>query len=269
MNRSITDLAVSALKVLTIAVAPMLALTVPDARAVGIVFGTLDTPNASDGNIVYQGGPVPMFSGIVGVPAIQIDFVFGLNTPLNSGEANQLACVACTFSFTTGNRLNSPSLLFDGGGSIVINGTVPGAGITIPQDLLSGQFTSPVTVVTSNIGNFTGVAAGAALDTKNQQLASYFGLPGGPTTQWSGSFIMGLQGFESNNGAFAAEISGAALVPILGGNGSVGGYFVNQLPVPEPHVWMMMAVGLGIVMLQLNRRRQAGMPLLAPPIRSS
>src|SRR5262249_20790082 len=159
--------------------------------------------------------------------AIDVDFIFGVDSPVNSGLANQLACVACTLSFTTGNRLPVPGLVFGGGGAIVIAGTIPAIGITTNAVLMAGSFNGAVAIFNATSGLITGLTAASFLDFKNPDLAGYFGLPGGLSNIWTGDLAIGLTGIE--DGATNAFVTGIAnLIPDSG----IGGVVQNRIPVP-------------------------------------
>ncbi len=71
---------------------------------------------------------------------------------------------------------------------------------------------------------------------------------------WSGDFIQAT-GAPLPAGNFFIRVTGVA-------NGDFGGVYTwhaSALPVPEAETWAMMAMGLGLVGLQLRRRKNAEM----------
>lgn len=238
----------SAAKTLLGAVVLMVALPMAAPHAYTIDFVTLNQ-TGPDGNVAYLGGATPMFSGSTGVPAIDVDFIFAPDSPLNSGLANQVACVACTLSFATGNRLPVPGLVFDGGGTIFITGMVPDVGITTTQVLMAGSFSGAVAIFNATSGVVSGFTAASLLDFKNPVLASFFGVPGGLSNIWTGNMAIGLTGFEdAATNAFAAGI--ADLAP---GSG-IGGVIQNAIPAPGT----LLLVALGLLGVGVGRAASLG-----------
>ena len=219
-----------------------LLLPCTEARAAFITFLTVDETDVNDGIVAYGGGLTPM-GGI-----IDVDYIVGTDTPLNSGAASVLTCVDCKLTFSTGDRIDLPSspfLVFAGGGSMKIDGTVPGAGIPTQQPLLEGVITTPSSLPSAAaIDVLPGVLLTAGVfavfrDFKNAALADYFGLPGGEDQSWAGVFGIGLAGVEDiETGAFLSEV--------WGGGGQYGAFVLNA-PIPEPQTWLLFGFGIAAI----------------------
>jgi hypothetical protein len=216
-----------------------------EARGAIITFVTFDQPGINDGNVVYVGGETPLFG------SIDVDLILGTDTPLNSGLTNAVACLDCKLNFATGNRIDVPSspvLVFAGGGSLQIEGTVPGAGIPTQTPLMVGEITGPSSLPSSvAIDVIPGALVTAGVfavfrDVKDAALADYFGLPGGGGQTWAGVFGIGLAGLENiQTGAFITEVWGA---------GGPYGAFVHNVPIPEPQTWLLLFVALATIGLR-------------------
>lgn len=153
----------------------------------------MDATHPWNASISYGGSASPLVGS-----NISVDSVLGKNTPLNSGVA--LGITNGILNFSTGAYLSTidvqtgpvgiKSWLFAGGGPITITGSIPGAGINGQNTiLLSGTITNTtVTETTMNGQSVFEVAVASFVDTKNEELAKYFGLQGGPDASWQGYF---------------------------------------------------------------------------------
>jgi hypothetical protein len=193
-----------------VALCASLVLPCIEARGAIITFVTIDEPGVNDGNVWYAGGEMPL------VGAIDVDFILGTDTLINSGLTNFVACADCRLNFVTGPRVASPlpALAFASGGGVWIEGTIPDAGISTPQIPLAGEITGPPSFPSSFAFDLIPgalVTAGAFAvfrDVKNAALADCFGLPGGDQP-WAGVFGIGLAGLEDiQTGAFITEVYG-------------------------------------------------------------
>jgi hypothetical protein len=164
-----------------------------------------DDPVTPGGTVSYAGEP--------GDTAIGTDILFqsiqGLNTPLNPGVT--LECVGCLLNFETGPIISEgpPLWNFGPGGTIEVIGavTAQGAFPGLPAGtlLLSGSFLGTPNEITNGFGLF----AAAALDVKNETLATFFGL--NPL-----NFIHGTTSIQTDvtigaNGSFTGTVVNADL----------------------------------------------------------
>jgi len=235
------------LKNLSLFVLLVLALPAWEARAATINFLTIDQPDVVDGAIGYAGGPNRMVAGVGGVRAIDVDFIFGTDTALHSGLGAGIACVNCTLSFFTGIRASGPGLAFDGGGQIAVVGTVPAAGILAPRLLLAGTFEGAFVVDVDPAASEL-VAFAAFLDVKSSDLASYFGMPGGPDQLWHGAFGMGLVGVPN-------PVTGAFLMEVVGGVNNFAGLIINTIPTPGTlSLFALVLLGMSVSGVAARRR---------------
>jgi len=167
---------------------------------------------------------------------ISIDSVTGNGTP---GNASTFAC-DCTLNFTSGPLMTSgPNFwVFEGGGEITIDGTMTTPGGDVDVEMV-GTFVGPqltIDVFTPGIFDF-GLSLALFVDSKNEALTSFFGLPGG---EYNGYMALGWVGFADENG-------GDILATPLGG-------VVSNSPVPEPGT--MLLLGAGLLGLAGARRRR-------------
>ena len=156
-------------KILT-ALALGLALCGAFAMSAQATLYTLDfiiTPPTA-GTIKYLGGNNPLTG-----TTIEVDNVYGNNTPSHSGVT--LALSNAVLDFTTGNFSSSTSgeYVFNGGGSLTIYGGIPTLGIADGTLLAIGVFTdSPDVDVGVGGGTFTATFN----DNKNSTLVNYYGI---------------------------------------------------------------------------------------------
>lgn len=234
--------------VLPVVLVSMLALPLA-ARAALIGFITADESNVNDGALIYAGGATPLIGG-----PIDVDFIFGIDTPLNEGLENGIACVDCKLAFVTGNSLQIPGIyVFGGGGVLAMEGAVPAAGIDDSQALLLGEITGALVLDLSPDAVFLGGVLASFRDLKNTALTDYFGLPQGQV--WNGIFAMGLLGLND-------PTSGAFVAGVYGYEGQLAGALIN-LPVPEPSTWLLFLLGVaGVFFHRIHRGRGPHDPVM-------
>ena len=194
------------------------------------------TPGGAGGTITYAGGPAPA----VGTGIVFVDIV-GIETPQNAGKL--LPCVACTLSFTTGpNDVSGPpDWSWDGGGSFVLQGGVPGAisanfptGIPTGSDLLVGSFVElgQTPGLAGNLPSALFLAVG--VDEKHQGLLDFYGETN-PFNFANTEIALGT--FTITNlftGAFTATPNQA----------DINNASVPQMPAPAPAALLLIVLGL-------------------------
>jgi hypothetical protein len=233
-------------KLVGVAAAFVLALLLASPANAGVFLQpTLDfgivAPTA--GSISYAGGAAPL----VGTN-IEVDNVVGLDTPANNNLL--VVCDTCGLNFTTGNFVSSTATTwtFGPGGSITIvggvdltgNGNAGDAGdIPVGTTLLSGTFIeNPVVTL---IGGTFRIAGAVFVDTKDDRLVEFYGLPSG--VEYSGGFNISFEATGSPPNAFSSR-------RVLSGD------ITNSPKVSIPSSMLLIGSGLiGFVYLHLRHRR--------------
>ena len=209
-----------------------------NAMAVGELDFNIDANHAGAASISYTGGVNPLVGSL-----ISVDNVTGINgTPLNNGTT--AACSACVLSFTSG--ANTGGYTWGAGGSISIVGGVdliPGGALEIPAGttLISGSITSATVV---GLGGTFQVAIAAFVNTTNAQLATFYGMTGGPGASWNGNFNISFNATAVSPNAFAST-------SVLSGD-----VITREGKVPEPT--SMLLFGFGLVGLGVWARKRLG-----------
>ncbi len=186
------------------------------------------------GSVSYAGGSNPLVGSSIGVSQVT-----GINTPQNAGT---LTISGGNLSFTTGAFTGSTSnswIFSPQNSSITIWGSVLG-GPTVA--LLSGVFSSDVTVLSFGPSNPLKIVAAAIVNFIDPDLAAYFGLTGGTS-----------QGFV---GGLNLSFSASAVPPNAFQSSSVGSGNVTS-HVPEPVSLLLLGSGL-LGLAALGRRRLKG-----------
>ena len=132
---------------------------------------TIDFSGENGGTVSYAGGS----SALVGT-GLPISSVFG-NPP---GSGSSIDVIGGSMSFSTGSATGGFNLgggqflsFFSPGGSILITGTVPTAGITASSTLLSGTFSGTPVFQYSGSG-LASMNGSLSLTALNSALSSYF-----------------------------------------------------------------------------------------------
>jgi hypothetical protein len=201
----------------TLAAGLALLMTPPLAVADTLVF---DQGGISGGTVSYDGN---------GGPAVGSGIEFTTITYLEG--ATSTACVGCFLSFSTGaNTFESPVLwTWAGGGSFVLTGTVPAAGINANTVLLTGTFSGAIPAIASVGAQFT--LTGSGTDSKNGALLSYFGLTGANFIFSESNIVAADCTIDANNG-FDCAVNSADLQNSGGER------------VPEPGLLTLFGLGL-------------------------
>jgi hypothetical protein len=186
------------------------------------------------GHITYNGS-----GGSLTGSGILIGVMTAAGTPSNDGIQFATGGTPCAFpglcaelDFTTGtlDSYQNGVYAFKPGGSFVITGGIPGAGIS-NQTLMSGTFTSD-SVLDGGLVKFN--AAGS--DSINPILMSYLGIGSGTTFQFVGSVI------AANLWNLGAYTGGAFDVTALSTDFASLGTSAPT-PTPEPMSLALMAMG--------------------------
>ncbi len=163
-------------------------------------------PTSGSIDYVNDGDGTP--DALVG-SAIDVDYVIGGQTPLNDGiDAD---CIDCLLSFTTGplsHYNGSDRWDFSGGGTITIIGGVDfkQTADDIPQGtvLLTGTFTAASVIKFELPGNYEfRIAGGSFIDTKNEKLLEYYGLPA--DVLYAGGMNISFSAIAGDNDDFTSD----------------------------------------------------------------
>lgn len=188
--------------------------------------GTGAISEVAGGPLVGAGIVVTSVKGINGTPANN-----NVNTPIVGG----------LMAFTTGAQGSSTasSVNYGMGGTITITGTASPA--SLGPTLLDGTFLS---ATLTNILGQTWLTVAVVLNHVDASLASFYGLPGGPTQLYAGALNFTINvstGSPANGGAFTAT----------GGSGDL-----QTSPVPAPAGLVLALAGAPVLGLGYLRRRR-------------
>jgi hypothetical protein len=153
----------------------------------------------------------------------------GTATPVNNGVLT--ACEGCRLNFTTGNisGTNSNQWLFGSGGTITLTGAVPAAGAD--YTLFTGTWQN---ASVTYIGGSFKIAGGIFSSSVNNELANYFGLPGG--SGWDGALNLSFLAYGYPGSTFSSYALGS-------GDAMVS---TDRPPVAVPEPMSLLLVGAGL-----------------------
>lgn len=209
------------------------------AQAIVITFDDAGSPS---GSIFYDGNG----GGLTGT-GIALNSLVATATLANNNV--ELDCVGCTLSFVTGDNILQPTSgvglwQFSAGGSFTLTGGVDyDNGSTITNivspgsTLLTGYFTDVINLPSVTGGGVFGSFSGYGLDTKNEDLLSFYGAA--PDVQFSFQAV-----FSSLNGC--TFTSGGEI------DCSIQSAIVSNIPSPGP----VLLIGFGLVLMWRVRAKQ-------------
>lgn len=186
----------------------------------------------SPARIWYDGGNTPLYG-----EGISVDYVTGVNTPLNSGI--KLNIIGGTLNFQSGNLISyGPAYWeFGSGGTIELTGGLDlnnSGDIDLSEPsgtLLSGTFnTAVVGAIQMSPMLYFGVAIGSIEDNKSPALLDYYGLP--KDLPYLGNFNIGFYGSGS-----PGPPEPFSSIYVLGGN-------IINTPIPIPTTFILLGSGL-------------------------
>jgi hypothetical protein len=199
---------------------------------------TIDFSGENGGTVSYAGGT----SALIGA-GLPISSVFG--TPPGSGSS--IDVLGGSMSFSTGNWTGGMNLgggqflsFYSPGGSILITGTIPTAGITTTSTLLQGTF-SGVPIFQYSGSGLASLNGSLSLTVLDSALSSYFGF--GPLTGSEPGVIA-----QADFGiSFIGGIPGIGIA--FSGSQSSVNVAVNAVSVSEGGSLMLLVSGLVAVAL--------------------
>jgi PEP-CTERM motif-containing protein len=243
-------IAISKLSALSALSAFALLLMAAPAAAVPTLDFSIGAP--ATGSIAYViggGGSGKLVGTNIAVGSV----VGGLGTPDTASPLNNgvlAGCTGCLLNFTTGNATGSGSNQwnFGAGGTITLTGAVPSAGAT--PTLFTGTWEGAS--VTYFGGEFK-IAGGIFSSSVNDNVAAYFGLPGG--SGWNGALNLSFLASGYPGTPFSSSALGSGDIMVS----------TNRPPIatPEPASLLLIGTGVAATFTALGlrgRKRSEGAP---------